>query len=144
MSGSLRSENMIHSHKNNSNPNRYSTARAVKQYDLEEKFIGEYRSTKEAARETECSEMSIYKVLQGLSKSTKGYVFKYSKEDVLHRPGTNCSKKVDRIDEKGDIIETYENVRKASIELGIAYYSIYSVLGGVNKKTKTGYRFKYH
>ncbi len=77
-----RSEQMIHSHRTNSNPDRYSTARAVKQYDLEEKFIGEYRSIGQASRETGCSKQSISQVCSRFSKSTRGYVFKYANEDV--------------------------------------------------------------
>nr|QBK86091.1 MAG: HNH endonuclease [Marseillevirus LCMAC101] len=138
-----KSEQMIHSHQTNSNPDRYSTARAVKQYDLEENFIGEYRSIKKAARDTECSETSISYVCSGLLKSTNGYVFEYVNKDVLNR-SLRSSNKVNLINEKGNVVETYETARAAALDLGIAYYSIYSVLGGVTKKTKDSYRFRYH
>ena len=137
------SENSIHSHKN-SNPDRYSTAKAVRQYDLEGNFIGEYKSILHASRQTICSETCISYVCSGLSKSTKGYVFKYANEDVLHRPATKCSKKVDLIDESGNVIKTYESVRAASSDLDISLKSIYNGLLGITKKTKDGYRFKYH
>ncbi len=137
------SENSIHSHKN-SKPDRYSISKAVKQYDLEGNFIGEYKSILHASRETICSESCISYVCLGLSKSTKGYVFKYANENVPNRPGTKCSKKVDLIDENGNVLETYESVRVASSDLEISYRSIYKVLCGITKKTKDGYRFKYH
>ncbi len=139
-----KSEQMIHSHQNNSNPNRYSTSRAVKQYDLERNFIGEYKSIKEASRKTGCSISCIYNVCSGLSKSHKGYVFKYSDENVLNRPATKCPNNVDRIDEDGNVIKTYKSIRAAAIDLEISYSSIYTVLGRVTKKTRGGYRFRYH
>nr|QBK85750.1 MAG: HNH endonuclease [Marseillevirus LCMAC101] len=76
-----RSEQMFHSHKTNSNPDRYSTAKAVNQYDLEGNFICEYRSRHEASKQTGCSRTSIFRVCSGRAKSTNGFVFTYSNED---------------------------------------------------------------
>ena len=73
-----KSENMIHSHQTNSNPNRYRSSRTVKQYDLEGNFIGQHKSRGEASRQTGCSVSGISRVCQGLSKSTKGFKFKYA------------------------------------------------------------------
>ena len=53
-------------------------------------------------------------------------------------------KHVDLIDEDGHVIDAYDNVKAAALDIGISYNSIYEVLGGVRKKTRTGYRFKYH
>ena len=99
------SENMIHSHKNNSNPNRYSTSKAVKQYDLEGNFICEYRSINEASRETGCSASGISNICLGRYKRSKGFIFKYSNEDVLNQPSIKYTNKVDLIDEKENVIE---------------------------------------
>ena len=141
------SENTIHSHKN-SNPDRYSrTAKAIKQYDLEgcQNFcIGEYKSLNDASRQTGCSISCIRNVCSGISKSTKGYVFKYSDENVLKRLAIRRPNKVDLIDNKGNVIETYENVIAAASDLEISHYSIYDNLSGKSKKTKDGYCFKYH
>ena len=92
------SENKIHSNKTNSNPDRYSTAKAVNQYIsfssganvevLPSFCVGEYRSIGEASRQTKCSQTSIRDVCLGLSESTKGYVFKYADEDVSNLPST--------------------------------------------------------
>ncbi len=140
-----RSEQMIHSHKTNSNPDRYSSiAKAVKQYDLEGNLIGEYRSIHQASRQTGYSVSGISRVCSGLAESTKGYVFKYSDEDVINRPSTKCSKKVDLIDKKGNVIETYESVKAAALDLEIFDKSIYNILCGFVKKTRDGHRFKYH
>ena len=138
-----RSENIIHSHQN-SNPKRYSTARSVKQYDLEGNFICEYISTHEASREIGCSQSNISQVCRGDLKSTKGFVFKYIDEDLINRSAIKCSNKVDRIDEEGNVIEAYDSVKTASLDLEISYSSIYHVLRGTRKKTKDGYRFRYH
>nr|QBK86085.1 MAG: HNH endonuclease [Marseillevirus LCMAC101] len=139
-----RSENIIHSHKNSS-PDRYNrTSRAVKQYDLKGNFIGEYRSQREASRQTECSGSAISQVCLGIAKSTKGFVFKYSNEDVLNPRVKSCPKKVDLIDKKGNIIEVYNSTRAAALDLEIPCGSIYTMLCGTAKKTKGGYRFQYH
>nr|QBK86003.1 MAG: HNH endonuclease [Marseillevirus LCMAC101] len=139
-----RSDNVIHSHKN-SNPDRYSTSKIVKQYDLEGvNTIGEYRSISEASRQTGCSNSGISQVCLGLSESTKGSVFKYSDKDALNQPAMKYTNKVDLVDKKENIIETYKSVRTAAIDLKISYSSIYEILRGDRKKTRTGYRFRYH
>ena len=137
------SEQQIHSHKNNSNPNRYRNARAVKQYDLEGNFIREYKSRREASRQTECEASCISHVCQGLSKSTGGYIFKFSNDDV-NQPIIKLPKKVNLIDERGNITKTYDDVKTAALDLEISYSCIYKILSGSAKKTKDGYRFKYH
>ena len=75
-------------------------------------------------------------------KKSKGYVFKYADENVLNLPPRNCPNKVDYIDKKGNVIETYDSVKSAAFDLGAPYYSIYKVLRGELKETKDGYRFK--
>ena len=77
-----KSENSIHSHKN-SKPGRYSNSRAVKQYDLKGNFICEYKSMREASRQTGCSDSCISYVCKGLSESTKGFIFKYVNENCI-------------------------------------------------------------
>nr|QBK85735.1 MAG: HNH endonuclease [Marseillevirus LCMAC101] len=140
---STRSENIKHSHKN-SDPNRYSTAKAVKQRDLKGNYIGEYKSIGEASKKTGCSVSGISQVCSGLLKSIKGYIFEYVDEDTLNRPARRCSIKVDLIDEKGNVIETYDSVRAASFDLVIPCNNIYNVLREVTKKTRDGYCFRYH
>jgi len=148
-----RSEQMIHSHKN-SNPDRYSKSKAVKQYvgfragsnveGRQDVCINEYRSIKEAARQTGCSATVISRMCLDESKSFKGFIFKYSNNDVLNQPSMKYTNKVDLIDEKENIIETYENVKVAASDLGISYHSVYNNLRGATKRTKDGYSFKYH
>ena len=138
------SENKIHSHRTNSNPNRYSTAKEVEQYDLEGNFIGKYRSLSEAAKQTGCSQPTIFRVCQGLSKSTKGFKFEYSNEESLNKPAVKYPNKVDFVDEEGNVIKTYDSVRTTALDLGISDQSIYKILRGITKETKSGHRFKYH
>jgi hypothetical protein len=139
-----RKENMIHSHQTNSNPDRYPTARTVKQYDLEGNFICEYKSRNEASRQTGCSGPSISHVCSGFLESTKGCVFEYATKDILNHPPRRCPDKVDLIDERGNVIEVYGSIRSASLDLEISYSSIYKILRGGKKETQCGYRFKYH
>ena len=139
-----KSENMIHSHQTNSNLDRYSTSKAVKQYDLELNLICEYRSIHQASIQTGYSSSGISRVCQGLSESIKGFKFEYVSKDVLNRPTVNCPKKVDRVDEKGNVIEAYESVKAAALDLEISRQSIYNILYGIAKKTNDGYCFLYH
>jgi hypothetical protein len=140
-----RSEQMIHSHLTNSIPNRYNkTNRAVKQYDLEGKFICEYKSIRDASRQTGCSMSGISRSCLGVHESTNEFKFKYANENVFNRPSRRCPRSVDLIDKKGNLIETYKSARDAANDLEISEYSIYNVLSGAIEKTKDGYRFKYH
>ncbi len=139
-----RSEQMIHSHKNNSNPDRYSTAKAVKQYDLEGNFIAEYRSISQASRGTGCSGSSISYVCSEFLESTKGCVFKYANEDVINQPALTCSDKIDLINKRGDVIKAYDSIRAAALDLKISYSSIYKILHEYKKNPFLGYRFRYH
>nr|QBK86186.1 MAG: HNH endonuclease [Marseillevirus LCMAC101] len=138
-----RSEQMIHSHQSNSNPDRYSNARAVKQYDLEGNFICEYESIKEASKYAGCLKTSISQVCSGLSKSTKKFVFKYANEDAPNQSVAKYPNKVDRIDKNGNVIKTYDSVRVAALALGISYNSIYEILRGDRKETRGGHSFRY-
>ena len=138
-----KSEQAIHSH-TNSNPDRYSNAKAVKQYDLEGNFIGQYESMNKASKQTGCSEKCISRVCSGLSKNTNGWVFEYSDKDVLNRPSRKYSRKIDLIDEKGNVLETYKSVKSAALDLDISYGVINNILRGKAKKTRKGYRFQYH
>ncbi len=136
-----RSEQMIHSHKTNSNPNRYSTAKAVKQYDLEGNFIREFRSRSDAAKQTGCQRSGIFKVCTGIYKSTGGFIFTYSDKELIDLPVIH-SKEVFLVDSEGGVIETYEDVKAAAFDLKISCDSIYRVLNGKRKKTRGGYYFR--
>jgi len=46
------------------------------------------------------------------------------------------SNEVDRIEENGNIIKSYKNIREAMNDLEISRDSIYKILRGTNKKTK--------
>ena len=138
-----KSENIIHSHKN-SNPDRYSSAKAVKQYDLEGNYISQYKSISEASRQTGCSVTGISQTCLGNSKSTKEFKFKYANENVLNQSITRYPNKVDLIDKNGNVIETYKNVKMAALDLEISCNGIYKILCGKTEKAKDGYRFRYH
>ncbi len=69
-------------------------------------------------------------------------LFKYSSGDVSSLPARSCPNRIDLIDKEGNVIETYKSVRVASSDLEIPYHSIYRVLRGEIKETKTGYLFK--
>ena len=137
-----RSEQAIHSHQN-SKPDRYGNVRAVNQYYSKGNLICGYKSVREASIQTGCSATAIYSVCLGYSKSIKGFRFEYANKDILNRPATNCPKKVYRIDENGNIIETYKSVKEASLDLEISCDSIYDNISGRKKKTRDGYRFKF-
>ena len=58
-------------------------------------------------------------------KKYQGYVFKYSNEH-------------------GSVIKTYDNVKAVALDLKISCSSIYEVLRGIRKETRSGYSFRYH
>ena len=53
------------------------TCKAVLQFDLNGKFIAEFPSTKEAARQLNLDSSTISKVCRGQNKTHGGFVFKY-------------------------------------------------------------------
>ncbi|BAU55621.1 NUMOD1 domain protein [Mucilaginibacter gotjawali] len=55
----------------------YSTSKPVEQYDLKGNFIKEYRSIKEAARQTRIEDKVIIQVAKGMYKQWNGFVWKY-------------------------------------------------------------------
>lgn len=55
----------------------------VVQYDKDMSLIGEFRSTREAGRQTGVSQGGICKVCSGKRKTAGGYIWRYKKEDVV-------------------------------------------------------------
>lgn len=54
-----------------------SSAKVVLQYDLNNNFIQEFPSTKEAARQLKLDSSTISKVCRGVNKTHGGFIFKY-------------------------------------------------------------------
>ena len=142
------SENSKHAHESGLNPHSHRTSLAVKQYDLEGNFIAQYKSMNEASKKTKCGLTGISSTCRGFSDNTGGYVFKYANKDGINKPRASFSpsKRVDLIDDEGNVIETYDSSRAASSDLDISYYAVYNILYGKSNsgKTKEGYCFQYH
>ncbi len=62
----------------------YTTTKGkpVLQFDLNNNFINEFRSCKEAALEINCSGSNIEQVCSGRNKTAKGYKWKYKYENI--------------------------------------------------------------
>jgi len=55
----------------------YSTSKPVQQYDMEGKLLNEYKSVKEAMRQTRTADKAIISVAKGQYKQWNGYVWRY-------------------------------------------------------------------
>ena len=60
----------------------FSKKKPVIQFDLEMKELNRFVSIKEASKHTSVVETSIKRVSEGFSKSAKGFIFKYVKDEI--------------------------------------------------------------
>lgn len=52
-------------------------------YDVNNNFIGEFKSEREAARQLNCKMSQINRVLRGVAHTHKGYIFKWKVNDIV-------------------------------------------------------------
>lgn len=69
------SDNVQHAHDNGLCSYRF---KAIKQFDLDDNFIKEFKSIKDAAKELNCSDSGIVQVLKCNKKTAKGFKWKYA------------------------------------------------------------------
>ena len=72
-----------HKYNNNYGNNTKKLCKPVIQYDLNGNFIKEYYGANEASRQTGILCTSICKCCRGERRKTKGFVFKYKKEENI-------------------------------------------------------------
>ena len=90
----------------------------VLQYDLKMNFIKEYRSTREAERETGIDHITIIRCCKGRQKTSGGFIWKYKDEsNIKHR---SISKEVFQYDLEMNFIRKYPSVENAGKVNGFA------------------------
>lgn len=118
--------------------------KAVYQYDLSGKFIGEYKSAHEAARILNIQFTNICKVCRGERKTAGGFGWSYEKKTVEEPIQTTIKHNttVLQYDKSGNFIAEYKSAREAWKQTGISDTTIGLVCKGKGK-TAGGYIWKY-
>lgn len=128
----------------------------VFQFSKDRKFIKRFSSLREASNETGVSYKALSQCLSGKIKSSGGYLWSYSIDDVPESPcaswetrkanGTTNGIPVDQIDLKtGDVITTYASIGDAAKATGTYKTSISQIINHVgNHVSAAGYGWKYH
>lgn len=128
----------------------------VFQFSKDREFIKRFSSLREAANETGVSYKALSQCLSGKIKSSGGYLWSYSIDDVPESPcaswetrkanGTTNGIPVDQIDLKtGDVIATYASIGDAAKATGTYKTSISQIINHVgNHVSAAGYGWKLH
>ena len=116
-------------------------------------FYKKYDCIHDCARDLNLLATNVCKVLKGKYKTSGEYTFTYSNEllsdnELQKRftrnyPTNIIKSRVAQIDEYGNIISIFNNIKEASLELKVDASSISKVCKGKLKSTK-GYNFKYY
>ncbi len=116
----------------------------IRQYDLEtNEFLNEFESIAEASRQTNVCKNGIRLNLKNVYTQAGGYRWEYG--SPIKRP---CYVKPDKaiiqLNENGEIINEWEQVKLAEEALGICHQTITSICKGSRPTTRTGLilRFK--
>lgn len=110
----------------------------VFQFDLNGKFIKEWKSTREASRHLNISHGNISKCCNGVFKNANRYIFRYDMDceiDPVIRPNAQ-KKKVIEVDRNGSILKNWECLMDCSRETGINNGNLSRVCNGINKSVK--------
>lgn len=115
----------------------------VKQYDIFGTYIKTFESMCQASKELGIHHHTISKVCNGIFEQTGGYIFKFENENFKDIPRARMTaKKIDHIDENGNIIKTYNSAKEAGTDLKQGPSNIHLVCRGKYKQIN-GYYFKY-
>jgi plasmid maintenance system antidote protein VapI len=107
----------------------------IEQYTLDNVFLRNWKSIKEASNELGIERTSISKALHGSIKSAGGYIWKLKS---VYSPYN--SRPISQYDLKGNFIRDWDNVQQAEQLLKI--HNILNALNGRNK-TAGGFQWKY-
>lgn len=122
--------------------------KAVIQYNINGEFVNEYKSIKEASRQTEVRATTIEKVLWNIAKLAGNFQWKYKTKDYpMIIPSTKIRhkrqiKKVVQYDLDDNLIKNWNSSEEASKELGYYIGNIRSCANGTIKKYKN-FKWKY-
>ena len=141
-----KSENYANAHKGGNN----HRAQAVKQYDIDGKFIKEYETITQASKETGTSISKISAVCKGKRKTTGGYRWEFSndKHIVLQRENNydpskdKSAKPVLQYNKDGTLVNEYYSLNEACRVNNVDRSGIISNITG-KTKSAYGYLWKY-
>lgn len=122
----------------------------ISQYTIGGKFLRNYESISKAAKETGLYYPAVKNAVFGYQKSSGGFLWRVSDgtKDNLRVVGgevlgtKNNTKEIIKIDPNGEILDSYESIREASIKTGLGYSAISKCVTRVNK-TCGGFTWKY-
>lgn len=122
----------------------------VFQYSLDGKFLNSYYSTREAERITGVQHDSISSCCNLKHPSSGGYIWKYEKDGFVEGqslkgediPKNKNKKSVQQFDIDGNLINTFETIKKASDVTGIDRHVISNCCKGKIKNYR-GYVWKF-
>ena len=101
------------------------------------KFIKEYRSVREAAKELNTNHANISRCCNGEYKHTQGFIFRYEKVEVVEVKNPNGVKKiVIEIDESGNKINEWNSIMECAKSTGIDSGNISRVCNGKSPHIK--------
>ena len=121
----------------------------IRKYTIDGQFIKEYATIKEAAADSNVSNTSIWKCVNGEYKQTGSFVYRRenrndspvfqqsvsSKTQYPKRENTGVSKKICQIDPStGEVVNIFESISAASRSVNIDKKGIYNTLIGKQKK----------
>lgn len=114
--------------------------REIIQIDGEGKEVARYRSMANASVVTGFAKREITKILKGIRKTHRGFIFKYSEDSFLpssrtRRPSTR-GKSVVQADAFGSVIAVFSSAKDASEKTKIPARMIGKVLNGEQKSTR--------
>jgi hypothetical protein len=122
--------------------------KAIIQYDLEGNYTKEYKSIREASRQTDIKTTTIEKVLWNISKIAGNYQWKYKTDNILTKISSvkikseRKEKTVFQFDLNNNLIKEWKNSKEASDNLGFYINNIRLCASGQIQKYK-GFKWKY-
>lgn len=125
-----------------------SDGRALLLYDLEGNFVKETHNIASTARELGVGYQTVYQLLQGARKSTKGFQIKYKESEDFpktiepYNSRQGGSFVVLQLDKNDNILNEYKSVNEAARQTGCDCSTISKVCRG-KLKTHGGFKWKY-
>lgn len=125
-----------------------SDGRALLLYDLEGNFVKETHNIASTARELGVGYQTVYQLLQGARKSTKGFQIRYKESEDFpktiepYNSRQGGSFVVLQLDKNDNILNEYKSVNEAARQTGCDCSTISKVCRG-KLKTHGGFKWKY-
>ena len=143
---------MSESHKYLNMGQNHFASKKVCQYDLQGNFIKTWDCMREAERELNISNGSIYNCCKGIQKKTGDFIWRYADEKMTNEylswcnelhSGGNQKKAITQYSLDNEFICLFDSISEAEIKTGVDKGSISACCRGRNK-TAGGFIWKYY